>query len=188
MEQQDLAFATVAIGAATIIAVIVGPILAVLVTRYVDEQRAGKARRWDVFRTLMRTRREVLSPDFVGALNLIEVEFHGEDAVIQAWKELLKIYNKVPAKEADEVQAELKAMDDRRVDLLDAMAKSLKLEIQQLDILRGGYSPMAWSNDLEAQRLLRAVATDVFAGRRGLPIHVVSLPRDDAPSVAVQQG
>ena len=47
----------IAIAAATIVAVLVGPILAVLITRIIDDQRASKARRMDIFRTLMRTRR-----------------------------------------------------------------------------------------------------------------------------------
>ena len=44
-------------GIATIVAVILGPILAVCVTRYIDESRLKQTRRMDVFRTLMRTRR-----------------------------------------------------------------------------------------------------------------------------------
>jgi len=43
----------------TVIALVAGPIMAVLITRYLDDQRTYKARRMDVFRTLMRTRRTV---------------------------------------------------------------------------------------------------------------------------------
>jgi hypothetical protein len=73
-------------GIATIIALLVGPILAVWVTRRNDDRRLKQTRRMDVFRTLMRTRRVRLNPDHVGALNLVEIEFHGEASVIEAWK------------------------------------------------------------------------------------------------------
>src|ERR1700683_4667288 len=74
-------------GIATIIAVIAGPILAVLVTRYVDERRIKQTRRMNVFRTLMRTRKMRLSADHVGAINLVEIEFQGEQQVLVRWKE-----------------------------------------------------------------------------------------------------
>jgi hypothetical protein len=73
-------------GIATIVAVLAGPILAVWVTRRIDESRLKQTRRMEVFRTLMRTRRMRLNPDHVGALNLVEIEFHGEVPVIEAWK------------------------------------------------------------------------------------------------------
>ena len=55
----------------TIIALIAGPVIAVIITRFCDEAREAKRRKWEIFRTLMRTRREQLTTDFVGALNLI---------------------------------------------------------------------------------------------------------------------
>ena len=62
-------------GLATVLAVLVGPVIAVLITRYFDNRRADEARKLDIFRTLMRTRRLPLHWDHVGALNLVEVEF-----------------------------------------------------------------------------------------------------------------
>jgi hypothetical protein len=54
----------------TIVALIAGPIMAVLITRHLDDQRMYKARHMDVFRTLMRTRRAVLSSDHIGAAHV----------------------------------------------------------------------------------------------------------------------
>jgi hypothetical protein len=72
----------------TIIALITGPVMAVLITRYLDDERTYKSRRMDVFRTLMRTRRTTLHPDHLGALNLVEIEYANEPAVLNAWKAL----------------------------------------------------------------------------------------------------
>jgi hypothetical protein len=46
----------------TLIALVGGPVTAVLLTRYVDQNREKSGRRMDVFRTLMRTRRAPKSP------------------------------------------------------------------------------------------------------------------------------
>ena len=53
-------------GLATIAAVFLGPIFAVLLTRYIDYRRADKARKLDIFRTLMRTRKMSLNWEHVG--------------------------------------------------------------------------------------------------------------------------
>lgn len=79
----------IAIAVATIIAVLVGPILAVLITRFIDDQRASKARRMEIFRTLMRTRKTPIHFEHVGAINLVEIEFANETSVVQAWKNYL---------------------------------------------------------------------------------------------------
>jgi hypothetical protein len=77
----------------TVIAIIAGPIVALDLQRRLDVGRAAKDRKMWVFKTLMSFRATALSPHFVQALNLIDVEFDGnnekEKAVRNAWKVLL---------------------------------------------------------------------------------------------------
>src|SRR3984893_9263784 len=68
-------------------ATFLGPIFAVLLTRYIDWKREAKNRRLYIFRTLMATRRAQLTTEHVTALNLIEIDFHGEQQILKAWKE-----------------------------------------------------------------------------------------------------
>jgi hypothetical protein len=65
-----------ALGTAVVIATFFGPVLAVLVTRHVDGKRRVHERRLDIFRNLMASRRTLLSPDKVRALNLVEIDFY----------------------------------------------------------------------------------------------------------------
>ena len=44
----------------TTVAIILGPIIAVLMTRFIDKMRAEKERKFEIFRTLMRTREKRL--------------------------------------------------------------------------------------------------------------------------------
>ena len=72
-----------------IIAVVVGPIAAVRITRDLDEKRERRGRQLVTFRTLMTTRANNLSPMHVEALNSIDLNFTGsseaEKAVREAW-------------------------------------------------------------------------------------------------------
>ena len=65
----------------TIVALVTGPVLAVLIARWMEYRRTRYERRMDIFRTLMRTRRSRLFLDHVSALNLVEIEFRDDNNV-----------------------------------------------------------------------------------------------------------
>ncbi len=56
-------------------AVFLGPIVAVQLTRYLDNKKEIRERKLWVFKTLMATRASALSPHHVEALNRIDLEF-----------------------------------------------------------------------------------------------------------------
>lgn len=146
---------------ATIVALIVGPVSAVFVTRHLDDRRARRDRRWKIFRTLMRYRLTAMHVEFVGALNLLEVEFHDAPAVIAAWKSLLDAFGR-----PDIAHQRGNALTR----LLDAIASDLGVDIEQLDISSGAYSPQGWA-DLEAQHeAIRRFVTDIALGNKALPV------------------
>lgn len=156
-------------GITTIVAVFVGPIAAVLVTRYIDNIRLKQTRRMDVFRTLMRTRRMRLSPDHVGALNLVEIEFCGEKAVIESWKGYWTSLRQPLPADANRQQQFLRGQESILTKLLDAIAKTLRFNIEQMEILEGGYVPQGWVDDDQNLRIMRALILEILNGRRGLP-------------------
>jgi hypothetical protein len=59
----------------TIVAIVVGPILALGAQRVLDRIREKKKRRMDIFLTLMTTRASPLAPNHIQALNSIDVIF-----------------------------------------------------------------------------------------------------------------
>ena len=81
---------------AVVFATLLGPALAVYVTRYLDDKRLRVARQLDIFRLLMSARRVPLPPDRVRALNLVEIEFHGVRNVEDAYRELMRHINVPP--------------------------------------------------------------------------------------------
>ena len=124
---------------ATIIAILVGPAFAVCLTRWLDEYRVKRARRWDILRDLMRNRRDSMNPNFVGALNLLEVEFTDDKRVTQAWKNLLAEFNRAWPKGLSENERALLQQSrlEAQTRLLSAVAKNLGLSIELLDIHGG---------------------------------------------------
>ncbi|WP_143103459.1 DUF6680 family protein [Albimonas pacifica] len=154
--------------AATLIAVLVGPVLAVLVTRLIDQRREVRARRMDVFRTLMRTRKLPVHFDHVGALNLVEVEFADKKQVISAWKDYLKSLSERLASNASEEEHEglRRRRDSGLTKLIYEISKVLNFKVEQLDILEGNYMPQVWDDDDWEQRMVRRSLRAVLDGQR----------------------
>lgn len=61
-----------------IVAVVVAPIFAVQVQKWLEIFREQRGRKLWVFKTLMATRAENLSSEHVKALNMIDLEFRGK--------------------------------------------------------------------------------------------------------------
>ena len=121
----------------------------------------------------MRYRRDPMNPNFVGALNLIEVEFSKDQKVTKAWKDLFSEFKEVWPKGLSEEQ--ITALNAKRFEaqtrLLSAVAKNLGLSIGQLDI-QGAYSPRAW-DDLEAEQThLRQLAIEIASGQKAVNVVV----------------
>src|SRR5713101_2735656 len=80
----------------TIFAIYYGPISALKIQRRLDDEREVRSRKVYIFKTLMSNRVTRLSPVYVQAMNLIDVEFTGdnekEKAVREAWKELNDLF------------------------------------------------------------------------------------------------
>src|ERR1700686_2216125 len=125
MDKTDVfALIGAALSVISIFAIYYGPISALKIQRTLDEAREAKNRKLYIFKTLMTYRVTPVNINFVQSLNLIDVEFTGnndkEKAVRDAWKELLDHFNSYrsvtnPAERSIELTAAL----------LSAMGKSL---------------------------------------------------------------
>lgn len=158
----------------TIIAIIVGPIAALWVQRILDEGRDARNRKLWVFKTLMSFRATSLSPTFVQALNLIDVEFDGksekEKAVRNAWKVLLDHFGDLGGPTLPD-NANDKSIN-LTTNLLMAMGKCLGYDFDEVHVKKGAYYPRGLGNVEEEQHALRRGVLDVLSGKRRLPIGV----------------
>lgn len=78
-----------------ILAVLAGPIVAVQLTRFVDNKKEQRERKLAIFKTLMATRAYSVSPQHVEALNRIDLEFLNKNKkernVVYSWKRYLDL-------------------------------------------------------------------------------------------------
>ena len=159
-----------------IAATALSPLIAVQVTRFLDDRNEVRGRKLKVFKTLMATRAYSLSPGHVEALNSIDLEFtgtsHGEKQVREAWQAYL-----------DHLGSKLlegQAWGDKKIDLLGdllhAMAQCLGYEFNKTQIKNASYSPVIHGRIESEQERVRALTLDLLEGRRSLPMHVTNLP------------
>jgi hypothetical protein len=157
-------------GWAILAATFLGPVAAVLVTRYVDRLREKNARRLSIFRTLMATRRTFLSLEHIAALNQIELDFQKDIPVIAAYKNLMIRLN-TPFDRTD-IDRGTRESQSLRTKLLSEMAKSLGIRVEQLDIFEGGYVPQGHVDIEREQAAIRRLLTEIADGKRSLPIEI----------------
>lgn len=113
---------------ATIVAIVVGPVAAVLITLWHQDRAQKTQAKRQVFNVLM-TNRRTFPPtrEWVNALNLIDVIFAGDKAVLDLWHRLYEIVCTVPLPEEQ--------FRHTHLDLLQQMARSLGYsELKQTDI------------------------------------------------------
>lgn len=159
-------------------AVLLGPIIAVQLARYLDNKKEERERKLQVFKTLMATRAYTVSWDHVVALNRIDLEFDKdnkkEKAVIEAWKAYLDLLGD---KTMTPEQWAVKRVD-LLVELLHKMAQVLDYDFDKTHIKNSSYSPVAHGNIEDEQKALGAGLIQVLEGKRPIPMAVVNWPQD----------
>jgi hypothetical protein len=171
------------LGLATAGAAIIGPAVAVWITRMSDDRKEVRARRMDIFRTLMRTRKMPIHFDHVGALNLIEIEFVNDTNVITAWKNYLKnLGERLPPDSSKDAEvAFTNARENLLTKLIHKISIVLKFKVEQLDILEDNYIPQSWNDDDWEQKLVRKAMIDVLGGRRPILFQPFTPTQNNGP-------
>ena len=165
-----------------ILAVLIAPFLAVFAQRQIDLFREQRQRKLWVFKTLMATRGQTLSPEHVQALNMIELEFQksSEKPIRDAWKEYHDHLNSYPRE--GENQKERAAVWDEEsgkllVNLLSKMGAAFSYKFDVVQIKKGAYSPQGHATTEIELQLLRRFALEWLAGDRKVQVSIV--PKDD---------
>lgn len=171
--------ATLVVYTITVIAIVVAPIVALKVQRKADEAREAKGRRLWIFKTLMSNRATRLNPNFVQALNMIDIEFtdKSEKDVRDAWKELQNHYSdwgmKTPQQRQVDDKNDIDKAGDLLAELLVKMGKVLGYEFDRVYVKKACYYPEGLGNIEQEQHALRGALLNLLSGRGAkLPIAV----------------
>lgn len=155
---------------ATLVAIVAGPVAAVLITRWGDDKRESRRRKAEILSTLMRTRPIRLSLEHVGALNLIQMEFHGINPVQFAYSNYMAHLNQEMPTDAKSVEKFIEERHDRFVELLHQIGQHLGYGFDKRDLQKLSYGPIGWENDENTIRMIRTMAMDVMAGKQSLSV------------------
>jgi hypothetical protein len=159
-----------------ILATLLSPVIAVQVTRYLDDRNERRGRKLEIYKTLMATRAYNIAPAHVEALNRIDLEFSekksSEKAVLDVWQQYLD--------HLGNISMEPTAWNIRRVDLLvdllHAMGRSVGYIFNKTQIKNGTYSPTAHGRIEDEQSRLRTMTLELLEGKRELPMKITNIP------------
>jgi len=181
------------VSAATIIAIIAGPILAVQAQKWIERVRQGRDEKRRLFLALMATRGRPLVAEHVQALNMIDVIFSGKGAqdlsVVEAWREYRAHLNDYPQQLAGKKlsEAEQAALQNKRdiwtsksrdmlVELLVKMADLLGYHYDRPLLQKGAYTPQGYQDDDFSQFLIRRGLIEILGGIRPVEVRLVESP------------
>lgn len=167
----------------TIIAIVVGPIAAVQIEKYLEGRREKTRRRMDVFRTLMVNRATPLAPDNVAALNSIDLIFEGDKfkTVRGKWRTLLSHFEDHPKGDQQNYEQAMIVWTNRNNDLtgqlLQEMGKTLGYDFGDVDIKKAIYYPRGLGDQETANLLIRNGLVRLLTGNQEL--HVRTIVNDE---------
>jgi hypothetical protein len=162
---------TLLVLAATIFAIVWGPIKAVQITRANDDAREKLRRRFEVFHSLMKTRRFALSPEHVMALNLVQVDFYQHARIDAAYRTYMALLSREPPPTGDPIERHFYGeQEDALYDLLHEIGAELGYQYDKRDLRKLAYGPRGWENDEVQLRIMRGLLVELLAGRRPMPI------------------
>lgn len=179
--------ATIWFNILTLIAMFMGPIVALQLQRYLERRRELQQRKLWIFRAIMSNRATILNVNYVQALNLIDIDFAGDNkkdkAVRVAWKVLLDHLSTRPEPNQAAISASNERATDLRVALMKTMADALGYEFDEVQIKKGSYLPTGHTDIEYEQNLLRKRLLEVLNGSRRIPVGVF---QDTFPDIAVK--
>ena len=155
----------------TLIALLLGPVSAVLITLWIDGRRRDNDRRVDVLRRLIVSRHLPADPTFFTAINLVPVEFHNSPKVMLAFNEFIAA-----------AQVRLDGVNDKAIvdntsnkttRLIFEISNALGFKLRETDIQTTAYASGAWERNVllaqDSQQAMRDVASVLL-----LQTHIMS--------------
>jgi hypothetical protein len=163
----------------TIIAIVIGPILAIQVQKLLERKREEKERSLWVFKILMVTRGAVLSPLHVEALNSIDIEFNAnsdkDKNVRNAWKAYLDELAHYPKDgEDDDKKRWVEKINVLLIELLSVMSVAVGYDFDKTYIKRTAYTPVKYSDIELEQDFIRRSLVKLFLGDTSIPIKIIT--------------
>lgn len=173
-------FLTLIVLIVTVWAIYIGPIQAVKVSQKNDELRSARQRQYQIFHNLMKTRRSVLLPEHVSSLNLIQIEFYGDEKIVSSYKKYIDLLSRERPETTDrteKINRFYKEQDDGFFQLVHDIGKALGFTLDKSDLEKYSYSPQGWMDNDTQILTMRKLLVELLSGRRSLPVSQLDLAK-----------
>ena len=163
-----------------IVAILLAPILAVQIQRWIEDYRNKKNRKEWIFRTLMATRGDPLSREHINALNMIDIEYYGDKKgakIVTKWREYLDHLNSFPREGSEDQRKRWQeTKDEILIDIIFEMSVYLQYNLERLTVKKAFYIPQAYADITLEQFVIRKGVIDILSGAKSIPMAVTRLP------------
>jgi len=169
----------------SIIAILLSPIIALQVQRYIDFFRERKSRKMRIFETIMTTRAERLSQYHVQSLNMIDIDFYGirvlgfnwktskEKDVLNAWKTYLDHLNTHEELTGNILDNWVLRTDELFTDLLFEMSRAIGYDFDKVHLKRSIYTPRAHGSQILDNESIKQNLVQILDGKKPFPMRIV---------------
>jgi hypothetical protein len=163
----------------TLIALVLGPVMAVGIQLWFEKRRESRKRKLFVLDTLMSYRGRLVHTDNVRAMNMIDVVFYDSPSVRTRFKTLLAHLDS-DAMKAKPITAEtLSRAEDLIVELISEIAKDVGYSFDHTAIKRQAYRPSAFNDEETYTAEVRVALMGLLQGREGIRVKVEQNAGDD---------
>lgn len=164
-----------------ILAVLMAPVLAVQVQKWLERYRDDRERKIKIFKVLMATRATGISVEHVQALNLIDLEFVGNKyrATREYWQEYLDHLGNFPHNDEKLLPIWNDKTTDLLVKLLIEMGSALGYQFDTVNVKKGAYLPEGHTRIENQESLIRQRSLQVLFGDAAIKMDIQNFPFDE---------
>ena len=163
-------------------AMLLGPILAIQIQKFLETRRELRRTRMHLFHTLMQTRGNRLDPTHVQALNSIDLLFHKDKKVVDAWRVYHDHLTSLDRPPSDAQPDQwIKRDEDYLVELLAALSRTLGYDFDTAQLKRAIYAPRVHAEHQSDSEVIRRSLADILSGKQVIPVRLTDAPTTPGP-------
>ena len=162
-------------------AMLLGPILAVQIQKFLETRRELRRTRMNLFHTLMQTRGNRRDAAHIQALNSIDLLVHKDKKVVDA----CRIYHDhLTSLDQSPSDAQLDKWVERDenylVELLAELSRVLGYDFDTVRLKRAIYAPRASAEHQSDSEMIRRSLADILSGKQAIPVRLTEAPTTPA--------
>ena len=157
----------------SILAIILGPIAAVLIGKYLQDRDRKYHRKLSTFRDIMKTRNMGLSADHVLSLNLIQIDFYDNKKVLDSYARYMENLSTPLPKSDEDIDKFIEIRRSLFYQLLKDMGDDLGYYFDKDDLKRLAYTPKGWADQENIYQMNLILLNEILKGERPMPVILV---------------